>query len=88
MKKLIYCLILLYALPVFSRDVNVDGYTKSNGTYVAPYVRSAPDSTRANNYGSPSSYSTGTYDRDSDNDGSFNQYDNDDDNDGTEDDEE
>lgn len=31
-------------------DVYVKGYTKSNGTYVAPHYRSAPDSTRCNNY--------------------------------------
>jgi hypothetical protein len=30
--------------------VVVRGYTKSNGTYVAPHVRTAPDSTPANNW--------------------------------------
>jgi len=30
--------------------VRVQGYTKSNGTYVAPHVRTAPDSTPNNNW--------------------------------------
>lgn len=30
----------------------VRGYTRQDGTYVAPYQRSAPDSQRWNNYGS------------------------------------
>jgi hypothetical protein len=30
--------------------VTVRGYTKSNGTYVAPHVRTAPDSTPNNNW--------------------------------------
>jgi hypothetical protein len=33
-------------------DVRVSGYTKSNGTYVDSYVRSSPDSSTTNNYGS------------------------------------
>ncbi len=31
-------------------DVYVNGYTRSNGTYVEPYVRSAPDGNLYNNY--------------------------------------
>ena len=30
----------------------VNGYTRKNGTYVAPHVRSSPNSTRSDNYGS------------------------------------
>lgn len=30
--------------------VSVRGYTKSNGTYVAPHVRTVPDSTPNNNW--------------------------------------
>ena len=78
----------IFCFSAIARDVNVRGYTRSNGTYVAPYVRSAPDSTKTNNYGSSSSNSYGLYDRDSDNDGSYNQYDSDDDNDGISDDDE
>src|SRR5262245_25768429 len=31
-------------------DVSVRGYTKSNGTYVAPHMRSAPDGNFWNNW--------------------------------------
>jgi hypothetical protein len=31
-------------------DVSVRGYTRRDGTYVAPYHRSSPDSTVTNNY--------------------------------------
>ena len=31
-------------------DIYVNGYTKSNGTYVEPHMRSAPDSNPYNNY--------------------------------------
>lgn len=31
-------------------QVRVDGYTKRNGTYVAPHIRSNPDGNRFNNY--------------------------------------
>lgn len=40
---------LLAASPAFGH-VTVGGYSRSNGTYVAPYVRTAPDSSRLNNY--------------------------------------
>ena len=33
-----------------SSDVHVNGYYRSNGTYVAPYYRTPPDSTKLNNY--------------------------------------
>ena len=41
-------------------QVNVNGYYKSNGTYVAPHQRTRPDSNPYNNYSSPrpSSYSS------------------------------
>ena len=29
--------------------VNVDGYTRSNGTYVAPHIRTSPDAYTWNN---------------------------------------
>jgi hypothetical protein len=31
-------------------QVHVNGYYRSNGTYVQPYQRTAPDSTLSNNY--------------------------------------
>ena len=33
-----------------ARDVQVQGYTRKDGTYVAPYMRTAPNSTRNDNY--------------------------------------
>ena len=33
-------------------DQYVSGYTRQNGTYVSPYVRSTPDGNPYNNYGS------------------------------------
>lgn len=45
----------LFALTVViasgaSAQVSVNGYTKKDGTYVAPHQRTAPDSTTQNNY--------------------------------------
>jgi hypothetical protein len=49
-------LILLAALVAFaapaSAQVYVQGYTRSDGTYVAPHYRSSPDSSTYNNYSS------------------------------------
>lgn len=78
----------------YARDVQVDGYYRRDGSYVQPYTRSAPDSSRANNYGSaPSNSGWGSgysspYTRDTDRDGISNQYDYDDDNYGVGDDRE
>lgn len=44
---------LLAAPVICSAQVRVNGYTKSNGTYVSPYVRSAPDNNPTNNYSYP-----------------------------------
>jgi hypothetical protein len=64
-------------------QVQVDGYYRSDGTYVRPHVRSSPDSSRANNYGpSYGQNMMNPYGRDADHDGIANMYDNDDDNDG------
>ena len=38
------------AIPAFSADVYVQGYTRKDGTYVAPYYRTSPDGTTLNNY--------------------------------------
>jgi hypothetical protein len=37
----------------YARDVAVRGYVKSNGTYVAPHMRSAPDGNPYNNWSFP-----------------------------------
>lgn len=49
MKKLIFALISLSATASFA-DQYVNGYYRSNGTYVQPYHRTEPDSTKLNNY--------------------------------------
>lgn len=65
-----------------AEDVHVDGYYRKDGTYVAPHVRSSPDSDRSNNYGpSGGSYSSPRQ-RDHERDGTSNYLDRDDDNDG------
>lgn len=49
MRYLIATLLLVSSLGV-SADQWVNGYTRQNGTYVAPYVRSNPNSTTFDNY--------------------------------------
>jgi hypothetical protein len=73
----------------FAKDVHVRGYYKSNGTYVAPHIRSSPDGNRENNYGSARSAGSANYGgftspnlRDSDHDGTPNYLDHDDNNNG------
>ncbi len=44
-------LLALVSFSALASDVFVNGYTRSNGTYVAPYHRSSPDNTINNNYG-------------------------------------
>lgn len=84
-------LLLIFTLTsftdAFSKEVHVRGHFRSNGTYVQPHVRTAPDSTRSNNYGRPSSYNSyqevnHPETRDYDQDGILNINDMDDDNDG------
>ena len=85
MKKLvIFAMVASIATPVFA-DTYVQGYTRRDGTYVRPHIRSSPDGSRANNYGPSDGSSYGMmspYGRDHDNDGMQNMYDSDDDNDG------
>ena len=40
----------LMLAPVWAGDVFVNGYTRKDGTYVAPHFRSAPDSSVKNNW--------------------------------------
>lgn len=56
MKKLLAGLVLsvsLFAPLISSASVYVSGYTKADGTYVAPYYRSDPDGILTNNYSYP-----------------------------------
>jgi len=50
MKHLITAAILLAVSSSAFAQVRVRGYTRSNGTYVAPHYRSSPNSTRLDNY--------------------------------------
>lgn len=51
MKRLIvFGLVSLAGASAVSAQVHVKGYTTKNGTYVAPYERTKPDSTILNNY--------------------------------------
>jgi hypothetical protein len=56
--KMKYALLiaLLVSNAAFARDVAVRGYTRSDGTYVQPSHRSAPDSNPNNNYGTQGNY--------------------------------
>ena len=51
MKKLIFGLFAIAALaPAVSAQVHVKGYTRSDGTYVAPHYRSSPNTTTNDNW--------------------------------------
>ena len=52
MKTLLIFVFLLFPVSAlaYGDDVHVDGYTRSNGTYVQPHMRTAPDNTTSNNY--------------------------------------
>jgi len=54
MKKMIMFLIALAVLFSFTTAAfavqHVRGYTRRNGTYVAPHYRSSPNSTKMDNY--------------------------------------
>jgi opacity protein-like surface antigen len=86
MKAVLFALFMvLVTAPVAqAEDVYVNGYTRSDGTYVRPHIRSAPDSSLSNNYGSSTNDSQlmNPRTRDHDRDGTANYLDQDDDNDG------
>lgn len=85
-------MILCFTTVSLAKTVHVKGYTRKDGTYVRPHIRSSPDSVKWNNYGSSStSVSKDRFsyeDRDQDRDGIPNYRDHDDDNDGVLDDDE
>lgn len=91
LRTVLVALVMAAALApsIAAAQVNVRGYYRSDGTYVQPHVRSAPDGDRSNNYGPSGSSTTQPFygfaapqTRDADRDGIANMYDNDDDNDG------
>lgn len=48
--KIIIASVLALAAAGASAQVHVNGYTKANGTYVAPHEKTAPNSTNHDNY--------------------------------------
>ena len=50
MKNLLVVLLLLGTASLLSAQVHVRGYTRKDGTSVAPYTRSSPNGTKADNY--------------------------------------
>lgn len=54
MKRLIAIAAIVAAIPTAKADSFVRGYTRSDGTYVAPHTRSTPDAYRYNNRSSQS----------------------------------
>lgn len=51
MKKFLACLLAsMVCSSVAMADVYVRGYTRSDGTYVAPHYRSSPNATRNDNW--------------------------------------
>ncbi|MFA6463399.1 MAG: hypothetical protein WCV55_00135 [Candidatus Paceibacterota bacterium] len=51
---------MLFLFPVFASAVHVNGYYRSNGTYVNSYERTAPDGNPYNNYSYPGNYNPNT----------------------------
>ena len=85
MKKLIIITLLFFFAPsVFAKDVYIKGYTRKDGTYVSPHIRSSPNQYKGDNYGRSKSDSEllNPKSRDTDRDGTPNYLDTDDDNDG------
>jgi len=54
-KWLVAAVVAVLFASAASAQVAVRGYTRSDGTYVAPHVRSSPNGTTADNYRAPSS---------------------------------
>jgi hypothetical protein len=50
MKRIILAALALVVSTSAFAQVKVRGYTRSDGTYVAPHYRSSPNSTRLDNY--------------------------------------
>lgn len=50
MKTILAGLLVFASVTAASADTYVNGYYRSNGTYVAPHYRSSPDSSRLNNW--------------------------------------
>lgn len=55
MKKMLITALAAVSLGAIAQT-HVDGYYRSNGTYVQPHYRSTPDSTPLNNYSTQGNY--------------------------------
>ena len=70
MKKLLFIIAILFTTALSFAQVSVRGYYRSNGTYVQPHQRTAPNYTRNDNYSTvgnvnPYTGKAGTQPRDS-----------------------
>jgi hypothetical protein len=60
MRKLVaFVALVMIAVPA-TAQVHVRGYVKKDGTYVAPYERTRPNNTTADNYDTPGNYNPNT----------------------------
>ena len=69
MKNLLFLIAFLFTTALSFAQVSVSGYYRSNGTYVQPHQRTAPNSTRNDNYSTvgnvnPYTGESGTHPRD------------------------
>jgi|TARA_B100000315_G_scaffold238450_1_gene256256 hypothetical protein len=64
LNKIKTTVILAAGLFIFANEADaqtyVNGYYKSNGTYVSGYLRTSPDSSPYNNYSYPGNYNPNT----------------------------
>ena len=61
MKTLFLALAAVLAFSAHAqKTTQVDGHFKSNGTYVQPHVRTAPNSTTTDNFGTKGNYNPST----------------------------
>lgn len=56
MKKIILVMALVSMASIAYADQFVEGYTRQDGTYVAPHYRSTPDNSYNNNYNTQGNY--------------------------------
>lgn len=61
--RYIIAIMMLLITATASADVYVQGYTRSDGTYVSPYYRSSPNSSQYDNYSSRGNYNPYTGER-------------------------
>lgn len=50
LQTIVAMMLVLWATCAVAQDVRVNGYDRQDGTHVNSYMRTAPDSTRDNNY--------------------------------------